>query len=95
MENFTLEQLQNAVDVAIGGKEYGKAYRAFRYALAEAHANLTLDDIVDLIQEASEEFAENHICTCCTENEPEEAAKGFQFAGGSRKKSGRLSAGAL
>ena len=61
---FTLEEVQEAIDLAIGGAEYAKAYRTFKHALEDAHSTLTLDDINELIATAEKEFEENHSCTC-------------------------------
>lgn len=69
--NVTLKEIQEAIDLAVGSQEYGRVYRAFRSALAEAHAVLTVEDIEGLIVEAEEEFG----CSCVCEQCASEAAK--------------------
>lgn len=69
--NLTLKEIQEAIDLAVGGQEYGRVYRAFRSALAEAHAVLTAEDIEGLIAEAEEEFGCSCVCDqCASEAKP-------------------------
>lgn len=57
-------EIQQALEEVIIGEQYARAYRAFVYALGEAHASLSLGDINDLTKSADVQFAQNHVCTC-------------------------------
>jgi hypothetical protein len=58
-----VEQIFEAIEMQ-QAETYARDCRAFKHALEEAHGVLALDDINELIADANEEFAQDHICTC-------------------------------
>lgn len=43
---------------------YGRAYRRFVTALAEAHSELTVEDINQVIEDCDDALADNHVGEC-------------------------------